>query len=115
MIKYPTKNDFPNWVALPKRYFAMILESNEKYLPWHLFDLDNYKFRMNGLKKRFPERTLVPFARHDYSDDIACWELNRPGIIVIIHDYASPGYENRHEFESFDNWFTYINSTEGKS
>lgn len=37
----------------------------------------------------------------DGSDDIACWERNKNEKIIIIHDYASEGYENVREFDNF--------------
>ena len=108
MNNYPKKNDFPIWVKVPLKYIEMTKEPNEKYLPWYLFDLENYKIRLNGMKKRYPARTLVPFARHDYSDDVACWDVDRPGKVLIIHDYSSSGYENKYEFDSFEDWYKYI-------
>lgn len=40
----------------------------------------------------------------DGSDDIACWERNKNEKIIIIHDYASEGYENVREFDNFWDW-----------
>lgn len=65
------------------------------------------EFRFNGLKQRYSTRKLVPFARRGDNDDVACLDAteqsNKPKII-IIHDWASPGYENRGEFDDFLAW-----------
>lgn len=63
------------------------------------------------MQKRYPSRSLFPFARDDQSDDVACWEKGKTGKVILIHDFASPGYENKKEFESFDAWYEYVTST----
>jgi hypothetical protein len=36
---------------------------------------------------------------------VACWDLAQ-GNIVIVHDYAAPGWERRRpEFATFYDWF----------
>jgi hypothetical protein len=61
--------------------------------------------RSNGLKERYPDRKLVPFARRQDNDDVACWDLAKGGgTVTIIHDYASPGWEQRDEFSGFNDW-----------
>jgi len=51
---------------------------------------------------------LFPFAREDGGDDIACWENNKPGKVILIHDFASSGYENKDEFHNFNEWYNYV-------
>lgn len=61
---------------------------------------------MGGLGERFPKRRLVPFARRIDSDDIACWDIAQSDKkVFVIHDYASPGWEQREEFPEFNDWF----------
>lgn len=57
-----------------------------------------------GLKKRYPTRMLVPFARRIDNDNIACWDLDKAGRVSIIHDFASPGWEQEAELEDFYGW-----------
>ena len=47
---------------------------------------------------------LIPFARRDDNDDIACFEVGKGQRIQIIHDFASEGYEQRGEYNSFGEW-----------
>lgn len=71
-------------------------------------DSEQIVIRYEGLKKRYPNRSLFPFARDDNSDDLACWEKNKPGMVVLIHDFASPGYENKMEFGTFEKWHSFV-------
>lgn len=73
--------------------------------PWYLMDHAQVLMRMQGLRVRYPERQLVPFARRDDTDDLACWEKDRGETVVVIHDFASPGHEERRVFPDFWSWF----------
>ncbi|QCV89268.1 hypothetical protein FEZ32_03670 [Acidipropionibacterium jensenii] len=71
--------------------------------PWAV--VRNGAERMGDLRERFPNRRLVPFARRIDSDDIACWDISKSDKkIFVIHDYASPGWEQRDEFSEFNDW-----------
>jgi hypothetical protein len=36
---------------------------------------------------------------------VACWELAAgDGTVVVVHDFASPGWEKRDHFSSFYDW-----------
>lgn len=71
--------------------------------PWHVLDGVELEDRAIGLASRYPERTLVPFARRQDNDDVACWESGGRKV-VIIHDFASPGWEQQGEFGDFHAW-----------
>lgn len=55
------------------------------------------------MKTRFPDRKLIPFARREDNDDVACWDLVA-GDVVLIHDFSSPGYEQRKRYADFYGW-----------
>ena len=55
---------------------------------WYLFYSSFLEERYQGLKKRFPDRKLIPFARLDGDDDIACFEAGRGARVEIIHDFS---------------------------
>jgi hypothetical protein len=61
--------------------------------------------RQEGMKKRFPARQLIPFARRYDNDDVACFDFTKEEIVYVIHDFATIGYEQRKTFESFWDWF----------
>jgi hypothetical protein len=71
--------------------------------PWWIFDGAALRDRVAGLRERFPDRVLVPFARREDNDDVACWE-HQPPQVVVIHDFASPGFEDRGAFADFYGW-----------
>ena len=98
--------------ALPKdfdypRLFVRLAEQGLLDLePWHVLVGDELRQRFIGLAKRYPNRSLVPFARRQDNDDVACWE---PAVshdaVVIVHDFASPGWETRGSFNDVESWF----------
>lgn len=55
---------------------------------------------------RYPSRQLVPFAKRADCDDVACFEIGKPGKVEIIHDFADPGWEQRTEYPDFWSWFS---------
>ena len=73
--------------------------------PWFIQSKELAILRINGLRVRYPSRILVPFAQRRDRDDVACFDLNEPGKIQIIHDFASPGWEQRKVYEDFWDWF----------
>lgn len=57
----------------------------------------------NGMKERYPNRKLIPFAKRTDNDDTACFEIGKEGTIQLIHDFATEGFEQRKEFWIFGN------------
>lgn len=72
---------------------------------WYLMCSEDVETRLPGLQKRYPQRKLIPFARRDDSDDIACFEVGKGTTVQIIHDFASSGYEQRGEYVTTWEWF----------
>ena len=86
--------------------FLKILELNLlDYDVWYIMPEDQAEIRLKGLKQRYLNRRLVPFAGRYDSDDIACFEVGKDGRVFIIHDFASEGYEQRKIYEDFWEWF----------
>jgi hypothetical protein len=73
--------------------------------PWHIMDYEHILSRFQGLKERYPERVLIPFAGRQDNDDIACFELGKGELVQVIHDFASPGWEQRESYPDFWLWF----------
>ncbi|WP_424187780.1 hypothetical protein ACOBQX_08225 [Actinokineospora sp. G85] len=61
--------------------------------------------RDQGLAARYPDRKLVLFAVREDRDDVACWDLDTGGV-AELHDFASPGSEQRRTHRDFRTWFT---------
>ncbi len=71
---------------------------------WYIMDEERVLNRLKGVIERYPKRNLIPFARRDDNDDIACFELGKGEKVQIIHDFASEGYEQRKEYNDFWSW-----------
>ena len=86
--------------------FLKIVELNlVDFEMWYLISADHIEDRINGLRRRYPSRKLIPFARRDDCDDIACFEIGKGDRVQIIHDLASEGWEQRKEYKCFWDWF----------
>ena len=74
--------------------------------PWTILQGEPLAQKLSGLRKRYPESSLVPFASRTDNDDVACWDTGlAAGGVVIIHDWASPGWERRAQLQDFSSWF----------
>ena len=96
--------ELPDGFAYPAEFLRVVDLGLVNLEPWSILEGDALRERHIGLLRRYPARRLVPSARREDNDDIACWERSH-GQIVVIHDFASPGFENRHEFPDFWSWF----------
>lgn len=97
--------DLPSGFGYPAS-FVRVVELGLTHLePWHVLEGARLRERKEGMARRFPARELVPFAVRQDNDDVACWDLARGGgRVVVIHDFASPGWEDRHEYPDFYAW-----------
>lgn len=71
---------------------------------WYLIESQQANRRYHDLKQRYPKRQLIPFARRDDNDDIACFEIGKENTVQIIHDFASEGFEQRGDFQDIWGW-----------
>ena len=71
---------------------------------WHLLDSHWAAELYRGLQTRYPKRKLIPFAKRSDCDDTACFEIGKGGTVQLIHDFASPGWEQRQEFPDCWAW-----------
>lgn len=75
--------------------------------PWRFLCAEEPEYFVNGLRKRYPSRRLVPFARRDDNDDVACFDAadtSGDPRVLFIHDFADPGWELRGTAENFEHW-----------
>lgn len=72
---------------------------------WYIMNKEQMMYRYEGMKSRYPNRTLIPFARRDDNDDVACFEMGCGEEVKIIHDFATSGYEQRTIYKTFWDWF----------
>jgi hypothetical protein len=72
---------------------------------WFVMDADLAEAYTLQIKKDFPARNLIPFAKRCDCDDVAYFELEKPDKVEIIHDFCTAGWEQRYEYDSFWDWF----------
>lgn len=76
--------------------------------PWYFVDGSVLQKLAVGLSQRYSGRKLVPFARRQDNDDVACWDADHMPNVYVIHDFASPGYEERYVYASFYDWLKVV-------
>jgi hypothetical protein len=105
MLELLDSGSAPPWFRYPKDFLRVVRQNLIDLTPWYLMKRADVLVRMDGLRQRYPDRQLVPFARRDDNDDIACWAKNEGEKVFLIHDFASPGHEQRRVFPDFWSWF----------
>lgn len=93
----------PQSFEYPTEYLRVVELGILEIEPWMLLvggDLLEYQIE---LSKRYPERTLILIAAKTSNDDVACWDVDEGGV-AIVHDYASPGWEQRGRYSDFKAW-----------
>ena len=99
-----TVEDLPEGFWYPPEFTRVVELELTDLEPWLILDGKRLRMRCAGLRERYPERSLVPFAIRRDNDDVACWDAVT-GDVVIVHDFASPGWEQRARFAGFNPWF----------
>ena len=89
-----------------EHYIKLLKLELINFRPWKILSIDEGIDYAEDLKKRYPQRDLLPFAMRTDCDDVACWDSSENGDkVFIIHDFASIGWEQQGEFKNFDEWF----------
>jgi hypothetical protein len=96
--------DLPEGFEYPPEFIRVVELGLTSIEPWWIIDGDRLRSRFIGLRERYRKRSLVPFAVRQDNDDVACWDT-MAGNVAIVHDFASPQYEQRSEFDNFYAWF----------
>lgn len=91
--------------SYPKGYGKLKELNLVNFDNWYFIPDDQVENRFWGIRKRYPSRKYLPFARRDDSDDIACFEEGKGDIVFIVHDFASEGYEERKQYTDIWEWF----------
>lgn len=95
--------DLPEDLVYPPDFIRVVELGLTNLEPWRILTGELLRDRYAGIARRYPQQALVPFARRQDNDDVACWDA-RDGRLVVIHDFASPGSEVRGEFPNFYAW-----------
>lgn len=95
--------DLPDGFDYPAEFIRVVELGLTELEPWQILEGWLLRDRMKGLRRRYRRRRLVPFARRLDNDDVACFDV-KAGDIIIIHDFASPGWEERQHYPHFYDW-----------
>lgn len=96
-------DDLPPGFTYPREFLRLVDIGLFEIEPWWILTGDLLRGLQRGLRERYSSRNLVLFAKRTDNDDCACWDLDS-GRVSIIHDFASPGWEQRRDFEDFSKW-----------
>jgi hypothetical protein len=102
-----TDSDLPDGFTYPKSFIRVAELGLIDLEPWAVLVGDSLFKKFNGLQSRYPDRKYVPFAQRVDNDDVACWDSASDSMVVlIVHDFASPGWEQRRRppFSDFNAW-----------
>ena len=102
----------PKNFKYPESYNQLAMGKLPNIDPWHFYEnVDKLIFHFKGLKERYPKRILVPFARRWDTDDVSCFDgdafIDNPQVL-LIHDWAGPGYEERKRRKDFTEWLDVV-------
>ena len=106
----------PHGFQYPLTYVRFVESGVPQLEPWVFlmrFQVEEPHSLPNGLRERYPKRKLVPFSTRIDNDDVACFdalEKLNDRTVLIIHDFASPGWELRGEFPDFNEWLAMAKS-----
>jgi hypothetical protein len=97
-------DELPPGLSYPDAFKRLVDRGLVYFEPWFVLEGHLLRSRLDGLRERYPLRILLPFARREDSDDVACWDSALPGRVVIVHDFASAGWEQRAVLDDFYAW-----------
>lgn len=97
-------DELPEGFTYPAAFSRLVERGLLYFEPWYVLESEQLRERARGLRERYPERRLVPFARREDNDDVAAWEAGDGERVHIVHDFASPGWEDRAVLPSLAGW-----------
>lgn len=97
-------DELPSGMSYPGAFLRLVERGLTHLEPWWVLEGTDLRNHLRGLQQRYAGRRLLPFARREDNDDIACWEAGKGPEIFIIHDFAEVGHEQRGAFPDFYSW-----------
>jgi hypothetical protein len=93
---------------IPAAYYEMREMGITRLDPWFFLDLSGVSHNYDNLRKRYPTRLLVPFARSGVDDYVACFvatsDNSGQGQVLVLKDTRPAGAEVEAVFEDFLDW-----------
>ena len=99
-----SSEELPTGFTYPRQFEHIVELGLLDLEPWYVLQGTALRDTKAGLAQRYPDRQLVPFARRQDNDDVACWQTGERENVFVIHDFASAAWEQRAVFASFYDW-----------
>lgn len=99
-----SEDQLPLGFVYPSPFLRMVERGIVHLEPWWVFDGEQLQSRFFGLSQRYLEQALVPFARREDNDDVACWDAQSGDQVFIVHDHSSAGWETRVVLDDLYAW-----------
>ena len=102
--------ELPSGFRFPASYLSGVSKIPIPYPEpwWYLSEFpEQAKWWLRQLKQMYSQRSLVPFAKYDTYDDIACFDgrdTTGDPMIQLVHYGATPGWEDRGRLQNFEAW-----------
>jgi hypothetical protein len=104
MIELIDEKELPARFKYPKEFLWVLDIPLSNLKPWIFHSGEGLKSRYEGIKKRYPDRLLIPFAFRQDCDEVACWDLNDNNKIKVIEDYTRANPFEDVEYNTFLDW-----------
>jgi hypothetical protein len=96
-------------LKIPSAYFRVFELGLTNIAPWRFIEGDEFQGVYGTLRELYPPHYLLPFARREDNDDVACFVASSPqhitNEVVIVHLFASEDYAIDGAYPSFWDWF----------
>ena len=109
MAELLSSADLPGGFVYPRAFVRVVELGLLDLEPWEVLVGRRLVERLDGLRARYPAYRYIPFATRTDNDDVACWEPDEsPTRVVIVHDWASPGWERQGGFADVNAWLRQV-------
>lgn len=105
MIDLLSENDLPAGFKYPKEFLWVLNLPVTNLKPWVFHSGIALQKRFEGMKERYPDRILIPFAFRQDCDEVACWDLNDHCKVKVIEDFTKANIKEDIVYATFLDWF----------
>ncbi|OCG42894.1 SMI1/KNR4 family protein [Gilliamella sp. Bif1-4] len=105
-----SKEELPEGFKYPLSFLEIVSKKDVLDLEpwWFLYEFEDFaRHWLFEVKKQYPTRKLIPFAKTSNNDDIVCFDgsdISGNPKVYFVHTFATPGWEDRGSVYSFDEW-----------
>ena len=92
----------------PDEYLELIDLGIKEFEVWRILSPEESEDTLIGMSSRYSGCGYVPFAKCRSTDDVACYRVGYGSRVLIVHDWASRGWEKREEYEDIWAWIHYV-------